>query len=157
MVPILKAQEIRNGWFCFFPFWFCSSFSFTGKALALWRRWLSDRRAACPRPLLPGEAVFGVPPPPYLLPEGLLLLDLKNGLCCVFLVPSIPAAILVDFSICQEMTACRFPKAWKKHLQLKDMGGGSTITTLALGHTLQGDLLPESSSVGTRGLRAQRC
>lgn len=42
----------------------------------------------------------------------------------LFLVPSIPAATLVDFSICPEMTACRLPKAPMKPLWLKDIWGG---------------------------------
>lgn len=41
----------------------------------------------------------------------------------LFLVPSIPAATLVDFPICPEMTACRLPKARMKPLRLKDIRG----------------------------------
>lgn len=138
------------GGFAAFPSGSVPPFPFLGRLWLSRRLWSSSRRAASfPSSASRRSHLWGAPTSLFT-PRRAAFVCLKEWVV-LFLVPSIPAAILVDFSICADMTACRLPKARIKPLRLKDMGvgvrvGGITITTLALGHILQGDLLPESFS-----------
>lgn len=123
MIPILKAQEIRNGWFCFLggvffffsPFWFCFPFPFSAEGSGLSLRLLSSgpSGAACFIPLcFPEKPSLGC----FL---GLIISEkicfCLIGFACVLYHPSQQWCVWIFKSI-QEMIDLRLIKTVMKLL-----------------------------------------